>query len=229
MTAPENDTIEAKVMRLYGDHINEYARGSEVMERSAKDVCVPAIVAISLAEEYASIVLTSRMDAELRKLLERMLHRQGKAEKLLFEYNCPFGTFSSKIEASYSFGFLTKKMHDALTSCRKIRNAFAHSDNPDAAKDSKDYKRFKPRLLNCNTAYTSECIDKLTQLRTCCGEDEDHLPPFSDVVAVMLETTETLGRTAFGALPAQSNKRCFPCAYFGIADLPDVDSMTPYC
>jgi hypothetical protein len=51
------DKFKTTVMRLYGESINEYARGCEPMESEAIDVCIPAVIAISLPEEYASIVL----------------------------------------------------------------------------------------------------------------------------------------------------------------------------
>lgn len=221
-----NKRIEEMIVALYGDRINEFSRGSETMTHHAIDVCVPAVVAITLPEEYVSIVLTSRMDNELRKLLERMLHRQGKPDELLFGCNHPFGTFSSKIDGAYSFGFLTKKMHDALTCCRKLRNAFAHSDNPDEAKESKDYKHFRNRLLNLDRPYVSKCVEDFKALRTNCGRDLNELPGFSELVAVMLAITELLGSAAFGASFAQSKLLRHPCAYFGYDDVPGLNTMS---
>ncbi len=221
-----NKRIEEMIVALYGDRINEFSRGSETMTHHAIDVCVPAVVAITLPEEYVSIVLTSRMDNELRKLLERMLHRQGEPEKLLFDYNQAFGTFASKIDGAYSFGFLTKKMHDALTCCRKIRNAFAHSDNPDEARDSKDYKKFRTKLLSLDQLYVSKCVEDFKALRTSCGRDVNELHGFSEVVAVMLAITELLGSAAFGASFAQSKLLRHPCAYFGYDDVPDLNTIS---
>ncbi len=80
-----------------------------------------------MPEKYAAIVLTSRMDNELRKMIKRVLHRQGDAEELLFDFNMAFGTFSAKAAAAYSFGFITKR------DCRRDYEL------------SKDSQRLRPR------------------------------------------------------------------------------------
>jgi hypothetical protein len=218
--------IKDTVMQLYGDQINEYSRGCEGMTDDAVDVCIPKVVAITLPEEYASLVLTSRMDNELRKLIKRKFHRQGDADKLLFEIGGPFGTFSSKISASFSFGILTEKMHKALTCCRKLRNAFAHSDNPDAAKESKDYKRYRPMLLDLDVPFVSECVANLESLRKEYKDESNHLPDFSEVIAVMLAVTESLGLAAYSAWPACSSLLRWPCAYCGRSDAPNFESLS---
>ena len=111
--------LQEHVMTVYGDQIAAYARGSDTLEQVAVSVLIPAIAALTMPEEYAAIVLTSRMDNELRKLLERALHRQGDAEQLLFEVNTPFATFSAK--AAAAFRMLT--WMTAFTACSWIRPA----------------------------------------------------------------------------------------------------------
>ena len=218
--------LEAVVMQLYGEQINAYSRGADGLQKDAINVCLPAVVGLSLPEQYASVVLTSRMDNELRKLLERTMHRQGEADELLFEYGRPFGTFSAKINAAYSFGLLTKKMHDALTCCRKIRNAYAHSDNPDEAVDSKDYKKHRNKLLNLDAEYIAECEVKFRTLRDNCNGAILNLPDFSEIVSVMLQVCEMLGRASFSGHSAQSQLLRFPCVYFGPGDTPALDAIS---
>jgi hypothetical protein len=187
-------------------------------------VCIPAMAALTLPEEYASIVLTSRMDNELQKFLQRALHKQGDAEELLFDFNMPFGTFSAKISAAYSFGFLTHKMYDALTCCRRIRNAYAHSDNPDEAKTSKDYTRSAPRLLCLDPEHTAECVAKLRDLHARCMGVITVLPKVTDIVAVMLKICDTLGSAAFTAHGAVNESPRVVPAPFGAQDMLDVTS-----
>jgi hypothetical protein len=212
--------IEEIAMQVYGYEISEFARGVESLHKHAVSVCVPAIVGLTLPEHYASILLTSRMDNELRKLLKRALHRQGDADELLFKFECSFGSFSAKISAAYSFGFMTKKMYDALTCCRKIRNAYAHTDSPDDAVDSKDYKKYRPKLLNLDEKYVADCIAKLRALREGCKGVVESLPDFSEIVAVMVQICDNLGSTAFFAGANESRKLRFPCACFGLDDTP---------
>jgi len=215
----KSSRLEDVVKEIYGEQIEFYARGFEPMERAAVEVCIPAVAALTLPEQYASIVLTSRMDNELRKLLERMLHRQGNAEELLFDYDRPLSSFSAKINSSFSFGLLTKKMYDALTCCRKIRNAFAHADNPDQAMQSAEYARHKARLMSLDAEYAAECIRKFRSLRERYGGSEG-LPGFSEISGVMIGISETLGSAAFAASVARSAKMRFPCAFFGFGDAP---------
>lgn len=218
--------LEAVVLQLYGEQINAYSRNSDDMRKHAINVCLPAVVSLSLPEQYASLVLTSRMDNELQKMLERTLHRQGHAGELLFDYGCPFGTFSAKINAAYSFGFLTKKMYDALTCCRKIRNAYAHADNPDEAVESKDYTRPRDKLLNLDVEYVAECVIKLHTLRDKCNGIVLHLPEFSKVTSVMLQVCEMLGMVAFHGHSSRSQLLRFPCGYFGPTDSPGLEAFS---
>lgn len=219
--------LEEIVQKIYGEPIGDYARGSERLKTDAINVCIPAIVALTLPEEYAAIVLTSRMDNELRKLLERTLHRQGNPGDLLFKYECPFGSFSLKIKAAFGCGVLTRKMYNVLDLCRKIRNAFAHNDNPDDAKESSDYKKCKPKLMNLDADYAADCIARFRTLRDRCKDAIASVPEFSEVSAVMLAACDNLGSTAFFAGPAKSHNLRFPCAFFGPRDLPVPGSMSP--
>jgi hypothetical protein len=214
--------LEEMAKRVYGDEIAYFARGSAELEKQAIRVSIPAMAALTLSEEYASIVLTSRMDNELQKFLQRALHKQGDAEELLFEFNMPFGTFSAKIAAAYSFGFLTQKMYDALTCCRKIRNAYAHSDNPDEAKTSKDYTKYVPRLLRLDPEHTAECVAKLQDLHIRCMGLITVLQKVSDVIAVMLKICDTLGAAAFTAGGAADQRPHAIPAPFGAQDMLDV-------
>ena len=226
MSDTKQPRLEDVVIRLYGEQISAYAHGSDGLQKDAVNVCLPAVAALSLPEQYASVVLTSRMDNELRKLLERALHRQGDAHKLLFEYDRPFGSFSAKINAAYGFGFLTRKMYDALTCCRKIRNTYAHSDNPDDAVDSTDYKKNRSKLLGLDAGYAAECAAKFCTLRDNCKGAIPSLPDFSEIVAVMLQVCEMLGLTAFHAHVARSQLLRFPCAYFGPGDAPPLEAIS---
>jgi hypothetical protein len=221
----EPNRIHEQVMKVYGDQIAAYARGHGGMEQSAINVVAPAIAALTMPEEHAAIVLTSRMDNELRKMIERVLHRQGNAEELLFEFNMPFGTFSAKIAAGYSFGFITRKMHNAVTSCRKIRNAYAHADNPDEARQSKDYKKHRTKLMALDRAHAKRTIGKFRELHASCKKLIEVTPACSDVSAVMLSICEDLGSAAFHSILAAEDRFRVAPAFFGVDDA--IESMSP--
>ena len=226
MSDGKKPRLETIVMSIYDERIKNYARGYDSVHSYAVDNCIPAIVSATLPEHYAAVVLTSRMDNELRKLLARAVHRQGDDAELLFKYNCPFGTFSAKINAGYSFGFLTKKMYDTLNCCRKIRNVYVHADNPDDAAASKDYIKFRDKLLSLDTEYTSDCSSRFLDLREKCKEAIAELPQFSIVISLMLHVCEGLQMTAFYAHSVQSNTPRFPCAYFGTRDNPALNLIS---
>jgi len=125
---------------------------------------------------------------------------------------------SAKAAAAYSFGFLTKKMYEAITSCRKIRNAYAHADNPDDARASKDYLKHKPRLMGLDPEHTGQSIEKFRQLHAGCTGLIGVTAEYNDVSAVMLAVCENLGSAAFFALAtAELPPRVVP-AFFGPDD-----------
>ena len=210
--------LDEQVRKVYGDQIAAYARGSDALEKAAVNVSIPVVAALTMPEEYAVIVLTSRMDNELRKLLERALHRQGDPEEQLFDFNMPFSTFSSKTVAAYSFGFLTKKMYEAIKCCRKIRNAYAHADNPDDARASKDYLKHKSRLLDLDRKYTHQAIDTFRQLHDQCAGIIGVTAERSDVSAIMLAVCRNLGSATFFALATIENPPRVVPAFFGPGD-----------
>jgi hypothetical protein len=224
----KTNRIREQVMKVYGDQIAAYARGSAEMEKSAINLAAPAIAALTMAEEYAAIVLTSRMDNELRKMIERVLHQQGEAEKLLFDFNMPFASFSAKVAAAYSFGFLTKKMYEAITSCRKIRNAYAHADDPDDARKSKDYLKHALRLKALNPEHALQSIEKFLDLRARCTSLIEVTSECSEVSAIMLSVCENLGSATFFSLGAASTKlRVIPAFYGGDDAIQSLGMLVP--
>lgn len=220
--------IREQVLQVYGREIAAYARGSDALERSAVHNVEPAIAALTLPEEYAAIVLTSRMDNDLRKMIERVLHRHGNPDKLLFDHTMGFGTFSAKIAAAYSFGFITKKMHEAITCCRKIRNEYAHADNPDDARSTEKYIDAARRLMCLEPGHTQSSVEKFRELHVRCTGIIEVVSPASDVSAMMLSICENLGSAAFFSLGAAFTKLQVVSAFFGPEDaIASIAALTP--
>ncbi|MEO1791650.1 MAG: MltR family transcriptional regulator, partial [Cyanobacteria bacterium J06629_19] len=66
----------------------------------------------------------------LGELLKVYLIEDGKVIKHMFEFNGPFGTFSSRIDAAYALGLLPKNVRKDMHLLRKIRNDFGHNSSP---------------------------------------------------------------------------------------------------
>ncbi|WLD11425.1 hypothetical protein [Planctellipticum variicoloris] len=211
--------FEELARKLYHFSIEDYARGSDEMEEIAIDACRPTIAAITLAEEYAALILTSRMDTHLAEML-RSLCRFGDADKLLFDSFKPLGSFSAKINASYAFGLITLTMFKALDYAREIRNCYAHTDDPTKARTDPKYLRAQRRLLTIDKKHTAECVSRMR-------ESYDHsvdvgVPgrPPTDVIAVMHDICNTLRHIAIiYRVHAKTNEPHFSFGCFGWADM----------
>lgn len=68
----------------------------------------------------ASAYLEDRLEFLIKSFLVE------EASNSLFEFNGPFGTFSSKITTAYALGLVPKNLNTDLNILRKVRNEFAH-------------------------------------------------------------------------------------------------------
>lgn len=59
---------------------------------------------------------------------------EGAPEKI-FKYPAALSTYSSKIDAAYYFGHLSRDEHGEISRLRKIRNEFAHNLDPNLTFD----------------------------------------------------------------------------------------------
>jgi len=215
----ENESpLDNLARQLFGDSINHYARGNEELEQHALDVCRPATIALSLREEFSALALTSRMDQELRTLLSNGLCKQGNAQELLFDTYRPLATFAAKIDMAYCIGFTTKKMYDALTLCRRIRNMYAHFEDPHAVRQTDKYQTYRRQLLELDADWTADQIQRLSALG-----DPSNAPDDNHVAAIMVGVCDCLGSAAFFSVNAtqlpQSN--VIPC-FYGFDDTPEL-------
>jgi DNA-binding MltR family transcriptional regulator len=91
---------------------------------------------IELAQELVNesdravvILAATILDDELVELLRRRMVIEPNKEQsdYIFRYDGPLGSFSSRIEIAYLFGFIDEITRSNLTDIREIRNACAHS------------------------------------------------------------------------------------------------------
>lgn len=79
------------------------------------------------SDRGATILTSVWIDNLLERKL-RSLFKDGSSEvrRKLFELNGPFSSFSSKILAAYSLGWIDSDSYHDINLIRKIRNQFAH-------------------------------------------------------------------------------------------------------
>lgn len=77
-------------------------------------------------ERGAALAAAAMLDAQLGRILESFLIPNKGSKALLDGFNAPFGTFSSRIAASFALGLLSEIEYRECELIRKVRNEFAH-------------------------------------------------------------------------------------------------------
>ena len=85
------------------------------------------------------IVGATIIETQLEKLLEKVLVQNNKLQKEAFDFNGFLGTFSSKINACFLLGLISKKLYNDIQRLRKLRNQFAH-DLLDCSLENKEVR-----------------------------------------------------------------------------------------
>jgi hypothetical protein len=77
-------------------------------------------------ERAIAIIGATFLDNILEHMLVNFMVDDEKESKRLVGVDCPLGTFSSRVTASYCLGLICKTVRDDLRTVGKIRNRFAH-------------------------------------------------------------------------------------------------------
>ena len=96
-----------------------------------------------LDERGLMLSLAAFAEDSLGELISAFMRPVGSTKRLLEGFNAPLGTFSSRIQATYSLGLISKEQYSNLEHLRKIRNEFSHSWQPLSFKDSKIAEHIK--------------------------------------------------------------------------------------
>ena len=96
-----------------------------------------------LDERGLILSLASFAEDSLGELIGAFMRPVRSTKHLLDGFNAPLGTFSSRIQAAYALGLVTKEQFSDLEHLRKIRNAFSHSWKPLSFKDQKFAEHIK--------------------------------------------------------------------------------------
>jgi DNA-binding MltR family transcriptional regulator len=79
------------------------------------------------SDRGAVLTAGAYLDERLSEMLKGFLAEVKETDDLLFGFNAPIGTFSSRIKAAYSLGLIQENEFKELNTIRKIRNEFGHS------------------------------------------------------------------------------------------------------
>jgi hypothetical protein len=77
-------------------------------------------------ERAIAIIGATFLDNILEYMLVNFMIDDEKESRRLVGVDCPLGTFSSRVTASYCLGLICKTVRDDLRTVGKIRNKFAH-------------------------------------------------------------------------------------------------------
>ncbi|EGR3934234.1 MltR family transcriptional regulator [Vibrio cholerae] len=84
----------------------------------------------SETDRGCALMAAAYIDEKLGELLKAYLVDDPKIIERMFDFNGPFGTFSSRIDSTYSLGLLPGNVYKDIHLLRKIRNDFAHVSTP---------------------------------------------------------------------------------------------------
>lgn len=79
------------------------------------------------SDRGAVLAAAAYLDERLSEMLKSFFADVKQANDLLFGFNAPLGTYSSRINAAYSLGLIQENEFTELNIIRKIRNEFGHS------------------------------------------------------------------------------------------------------
>lgn len=77
-------------------------------------------------ERAIAIVGAAFLDSTLEHILVTFMADDEKETNRLLGVDCPIGSFSSRVTATYCLGLICKTIRDDLRTVGKIRNRFAH-------------------------------------------------------------------------------------------------------
>lgn len=102
----------------------------------------------SETDRGCALMAAAYIDEKLGELIKSYLVDDPKIIKQVFDFNGPFGTFSSRIDSAYLLGLLPRNVYKDIHLLRKIRNDFAHVSSPLTFDDEPISSRCKELLLD---------------------------------------------------------------------------------
>lgn len=103
---------------------------------------------IKESDRGACLMAISLLEVELESLLSSVLILDKRMKDKVFNGHGPLSSLSSKLDMSFSMGYITKEMYQDFNLLRKIRNEFAHSPF-DLTFESQKIKSLLDNLHHC--------------------------------------------------------------------------------
>ena len=220
MNSEKRPSTEDMANSLFGDAISHYSRGEERMERHAMSIIYPSIAALKFPEEYAFLVLATRMDLELKKIILNGLHKQGNPNRL---FGRVLSNFAAKIGIAYGCGFITEQMYRAIELVRNLRNLYAHAEDPSEVRGTDKYLSYRSDLIELDRDTTNYSAQKLHELHLRSNPAECHPIEDFELIGILVAICDNLGTTAFFSMngPSMPQQTVIP-AFYAFSDAPEI-------
>lgn len=136
---------------------------------------------IGESDRGCALMAAAYLDERLADLLKAYLVDDRSAVGKMFDFNGPFGTFSSRIDGAYALGLLPKNVRADIQLVRKIRNDFAHVSKPITFED-------QPIISRCQAL----CLDGKETTAKPRGKFTRSMMAAVGVIEVSIQTLERL-------------------------------------
>ncbi|KXI28120.1 MltR family transcriptional regulator [Paraglaciecola hydrolytica] len=100
------------------------------------------------SDRGCALMAAAYLDERLADLLKAYLVDDRSVVGQMFDFNGPFGTFSSRIDSAYTLGLLPRNVRADIQLVRKIRNDFAHVSKPITFEDQPIISRCQALCLD---------------------------------------------------------------------------------
>ncbi|MGE8534836.1 MAG: MltR family transcriptional regulator [Chryseobacterium sp.] len=124
----QEDNLEEKILKLFKYIMPSDKVTPHLVERLKEAAKFRNQLTVETARGSALFV-GSYLESVLEKVLRSKLIGNEKHLNELLSFNGAIGSFSNKINVSYSIGLISKDILNDLNIIRKIRNEFGHSAN----------------------------------------------------------------------------------------------------
>ncbi|WP_186184855.1 hypothetical protein [Burkholderia gladioli] len=182
------------------DRIGHPEQGRERFREILEDV-FNLMISLARESERASVILAvARIDSDLEKLLQHVLHpKQGNGDSL-FDSERPLSAFSAKITMARRLGVIDREFESALQILRRIRNEFAHEIEASTLSSDRNRDRLADlvKLFENTDLYKSGLALGVGKRHENTAEQEQMLVCVACIVADLVISTSSMRRVYVG-------------------------------
>jgi hypothetical protein len=179
-------------------------------------------IALQMLEERgrgAVLVGVARVDAALEHLLQAVMTPAPAKGDGLFLPDRPLGSLGAKVALARRLGLIDAQVESALSTLRKLRNAFAHSAESASLGDPAHSPRLAQAFVDARANPLWSPLETVLaqQPTTALGPLEPNLRDYILLITILV---------AFLEATAQQLRPAKPAAVMGFAGVDCCDSMT---